>query len=89
MLRAIGFQDKDFLKPLMGLTGAGAEVSSCNVHHDELAAAAEEALIRSGGVPGTPMPMAGLNLPGIFVYGGAIQRGGRSPTRFLRTCQPV
>jgi len=131
MLRAIGFRDEDFHKPLVGLASAGSEVSPCNVHHDELAAAAKESLKRSGAaplkfntfvvtdgmamghegmkcslvsrdviadtielvvrghrldaifgiggcdktIPGTLMPMARLNLPSIFVYGGTILPG--------------
>ena len=131
MLRAIGFEDEDFRKPIVGLASAGAEVSPCNVHHDELAAVAKQALkgfgcaplkfntfvvtdgmamghegmkcslvsrdviadtielvVRGhrmdaifgiGGcdktIPGTLMPMARLNLPSIFVYGGTILPG--------------
>ena len=131
MLRAIGFEDEDFRKPIVGLASAGAEVSPCNIHHDELAAVAKQALkafdcsplkfntfvvtdgmamghegmkcslvsrdviadtielvIRGhrmdaifgiGGcdktIPGTLMPMARLNLPSIFVYGGTILPG--------------
>jgi len=51
MLRAIGFQDEDFHKPIVGLAGAGAEVSPCNVRHDELAETAKEPLKRYGGTP--------------------------------------
>lgn len=48
MLRAIGFSDEDFTKPLIGLASAGAELSPCNIHHDDLAAIAKEELIASG-----------------------------------------
>jgi dihydroxy-acid dehydratase len=131
MMRAIGFQDDDFHKPIVGLASAGAEVSPCNVHHDDLAAMAKEALKQSGcaplkfntfvvtdgmamghegmkcslvsrdviadtielvvrghrmdaifgiggcdkTIPGTLMPMARLDLPSIFVYGGTILPG--------------
>jgi dihydroxy-acid dehydratase len=131
MLRAIGFQDDDFEKPIIGLASAGAEVSPCNFHLDELAAEAKESLKAGGGaplkfntfvvtdgmamghegmkcslvsreviadtielvvrghrmdallgiggcdktIPGTVMPMARLNLPSIFVYGGTILAG--------------
>lgn len=51
MLRAIGFTDEDFEKPLIGIASAGAEVSPCNIHHDELAAIAKQALIEAGGKP--------------------------------------
>ncbi len=131
MLRAIGFQDEDFEKPLVGIASAGAEVSPCNIHHDELAAIAKQALEGEGGkpmkfntflvtdgqamghegmkaslvsrdwisdvielvvhghqmdallgiggcdktIPGTVMPMARLNIPSIFCYGGTIKAG--------------
>jgi dihydroxy-acid dehydratase len=131
MLRAIGFEDQDFEKPLVGLASAGAELSPCNIHHDDLAAIAKEAMgavglkpmkfntfvvtdgeamghegmkaslisretiadvielvVRGhaldaifgiGGcdktIPGTVMPMARLNRPSIFAYGGSIKAG--------------
>jgi dihydroxy-acid dehydratase len=51
MLRAIGFKDEDFHKPIIGLASAGAEVSPCNVHHDELAETAKAALKGCGCAP--------------------------------------
>jgi len=131
MLRAIGFEDGDFQKPLIGLASAGAELSPCNIHHDQLAAVAKasmgeaglkpmkfntfvvtdgeamghegmkaslvsrdtiadviELVVRGhaldgifgiGGcdktIPGTVMPMARLNRPSIFCYGGTIKAG--------------
>jgi dihydroxy-acid dehydratase len=42
MLRAIGFEDDDFEKPLIGLASAGAELSPCNFHHDALAQVAKD-----------------------------------------------
>jgi len=131
MLRAIGFKDEDFEKPLVGVASAGAEVSPCNIHHDELAAIAKKALEEAGvkpmkfntfvvtdglamgnegmkaslvsrdwisdvielvvhghqmdaifgiggcdkTIPGTVMPMARLNIPSIFCYGGTIKAG--------------
>ncbi len=131
MLRAIGFEDADFNRPIIGLASAGAEVSPCNIHLDDLAVVAKDALKSFGGaplkfntivvtdgmamghegmkcslvsrdviadtielvarghqmdallgiggcdktIPGTVMPMARLNLPGIFVYGGTILPG--------------
>lgn len=131
MLRAIGFTDDDFTKPIAGIASAGAEVSPCNIHHDDLARVARDelervgvkglkfntfvvtdgeamgtegmkaslvsreviadaielvarghrmdALLGIGGcdktVPGTVMPMARLNIPSIFCYGGTIKAG--------------
>ncbi len=132
MLRAIGFGDDDFRLPIIGVASAGAEVSPCNIHHDELAALAKAEFIASGAakpmkfntflvtdgeamgtegmkaslpsrdviadaielvvrghsmdgllaiggcdktVPGSIMPMARLNIPSIFCYGGTIKAG--------------
>ncbi|MCA1753424.1 MAG: dihydroxy-acid dehydratase [Spirochaeta sp.] len=44
MLRGVGFEDKDFLKPIVGIASAGSDVSPCNVHLDELAAVARKRL---------------------------------------------
>ena len=51
MLRAIGFEDADFNKPIIGLASAGSEVSPCNVHLDDLAVVAKDVLKSSGGAP--------------------------------------
>ncbi len=132
MLRAIGFGDDDFRLPIIGIASAGAEVSPCNIHHDELAALAKAEFIASGAakpmkfntflvtdgeamgtegmkaslpsrdviadaielvvrghsmdallaiggcdktVPGSIMPMARLDIPSIFCYGGTIKAG--------------
>jgi dihydroxy-acid dehydratase len=131
MLRAIGFGDGDFDKPIVGVASAGSEVSPCNIHHDALAAFAKEEIEGAGGkamrfntfvvtdgeamgtegmkaslvsreviadeielvarghrmdavlaiggcdktVPGSVMPLARMNLPGIFCYGGTIRAG--------------
>lgn len=51
MLRAIGFEDDDFKKALVGIASAGAEVSPCNIHHDALAAQAKIGIAEAGGKP--------------------------------------
>ncbi|MFP4417247.1 MAG: dihydroxy-acid dehydratase [Chitinispirillaceae bacterium] len=51
MLRAAGFSDDDFRKPIVGIASAGAEVSPCNLHLDSLAAVAKEKLREQGEVP--------------------------------------
>ena len=51
MLRAIGFGDEDFRKPIIGIASAGAEVSPCNFHHDALAAWAKDTVREGGGMP--------------------------------------
>jgi dihydroxy-acid dehydratase len=37
MLRAVGFGDEDFSKPIIGIASADSDVSPCNVHLGELA----------------------------------------------------
>lgn len=44
MLRAVGFGDEDFKKPIVGIASAGSDVSPCNVHHDELAKISKQRL---------------------------------------------
>jgi len=51
MLRAVGFGDEDFEKPIVGIASAGSEVTPCNVHLDDLAAIAKRALREGGSVP--------------------------------------
>ncbi len=51
MLRAVGFKDDDFSKPLVGLASAGSEVTPCNCHLDDLAAISKAAIREAGGVP--------------------------------------
>ena len=36
MLRAVGFTDGDFEKPIVGIATAGSDVSPCNMHLDEI-----------------------------------------------------
>ncbi len=51
MLRAVGFTDEDFKKPIVGIANAGSEVSPCNYHFDELAEVAKKSLGEHGGKP--------------------------------------
>ena len=51
MLRAVGFTDEDFTKPIVGVASAGSEVTPCNVHLDELAAIGKQGIRDAGGVP--------------------------------------
>ncbi len=131
MLRAVGFDDADFERPIVGIASAGSEVTPCNMHLDDLAEVAKQGVRASGGVPlryntfvvtdgeamghegmkaslvsreviadtielvsighqfdailgvggcdktipGTVMPMARMNIPSVFVYGGTILPG--------------
>ena len=51
MLRAVGFTDQDFEKPIIGIASAGSEVTPCNIHLDDLAAVSKAALKEAGGAP--------------------------------------
>ena len=51
MLRAVGFKDDDFSKPLVAVASAGSEVTPCNCHLDDLAAVSKTAIRSAGGVP--------------------------------------
>ncbi|MFW6215642.1 MAG: dihydroxy-acid dehydratase [Alkalispirochaetaceae bacterium] len=50
MLRAVGFKDDDFRKPIVGLASADSDVSPCNMHHDQLAAISRKRLKELGAV---------------------------------------
>ncbi|WP_026021398.1 dihydroxy-acid dehydratase [Paenibacillus senegalensis] len=51
MLRAVGFQDEDFLKPMIGIASTWSEVTPCNMHINDLAIHAKEGAQRHGGAP--------------------------------------
>ncbi len=53
MLRAVGFHDDDFQKPMVGIASLWSEVTPCNVHLDELARKASQGVRTAGGVPQT------------------------------------
>src|SRR5690625_4103749 len=50
MLRAVGFEDEDFKKPMVGVASTWSEVTPCNVHIDELARRAKTGVANGGGV---------------------------------------
>jgi dihydroxy-acid dehydratase len=131
MLRAVGFTDEDFDKPMIGVASTWAEITPCNIHLNQLAEKVKQGIRSSGGVPqifntitvsdgismghegmryslpsreiiadsielvtnamrydgvvalggcdknmpGCLMALARLNIPSIFVYGGAILPG--------------
>jgi dihydroxy-acid dehydratase len=131
MLRAVGFTDADFDKPIIAVSSSTSDVSPCNIHLDDLAAEAKKGILLGGGfavrcntimvtdgeamghegmkcslisreviadsielftrghqldailaiggcdktIPGSVMPMARLNVPSIFIYGGTIMPG--------------
>lgn len=51
MLRAVGFKDEDFKKPMIGVASTWAEITPCNMHIDKLAIRAKEGAHQGGGAP--------------------------------------
>ncbi|MDU0462020.1 dihydroxy-acid dehydratase [Staphylococcus ureilyticus] len=50
-LRALGFEDEDFEKPMIGVASTWSEVTPCNMHIDGLARATKRGINESGGSP--------------------------------------
>jgi|GEM_PF-5741389 dihydroxyacid dehydratase (EC 4.2.1.9) len=61
-LRAVGFTEEDFSKPLVGVLAAWSELGPCNYHTLELARYVKEGVKEAGGV--------GLAAPTIVVNDG-------------------
>jgi len=53
MLRAVGFRDGDFAKPIVGIASAHSTITPCNAGLDRLAKRAEQALRAAGAMPQT------------------------------------
>jgi dihydroxy-acid dehydratase len=53
MLRAVGFKDGDFAKPIVGIASAHSTITPCNAGLDRLARRAEQALRQAGAMPQT------------------------------------
>ncbi|MDP6125981.1 MAG: dihydroxy-acid dehydratase, partial [Candidatus Latescibacteria bacterium] len=51
MLRAVGFKDDDFAKPMLGVAHMHSDITPCNAHLDRLAQRAREGIFAGGGVP--------------------------------------
>jgi dihydroxy-acid dehydratase len=51
MLRAVGFDDKDFNKPIVGVANGYSTITPCNMGLNELATDAENALRQAGAMP--------------------------------------
>ena len=62
MLRAVGFLDEDFTRPVIGIASLFSDITPCNAHLDRLARKGYEGVRAAGGVPqvfGAPRhPMA-------------------------------
>lgn len=51
MLRAVGFQDQDFTKPIVGIANGFSTITPCNMGIDSLAKRAEASIRNAGGMP--------------------------------------
>lgn len=65
MLRAVGFQDDDFDKPVVGVASLASDITPCNAHLDRLARKGCEGIRAAGGVPqvfGAPTVSDGISM---------------------------
>jgi len=53
MLRAVGFTDEDFNKPMIGIASTWSEITPCNFHINHLAEKVKEGVRVGGGAPQT------------------------------------
>src|SRR5436309_8513673 len=63
MLRAVGFLDDDFARPMVGVCSLHSDITPCNAHLDRLARKAIEGIRAGGGVPqiyGAPTASDGI-----------------------------
>jgi dihydroxy-acid dehydratase len=63
MLRAVGFHDDDFNRPMVGVASLFSDITPCNAHLDRLAGVAREGVRAAGGVPqvfGAPTASDGI-----------------------------
>lgn len=51
MLRAVGFGDEDFQKPIVGIANGYSTITPCNIGLNDLARRAEQAIHGAGGMP--------------------------------------
>ncbi len=51
MLRAVGFKDSDFKKPIIGIANGYSTITPCNLGLNELSHRSEEAIRAAGGMP--------------------------------------
>jgi len=51
MLRAVGFTDEDFKKPMVGVASTWSEVTPCNMHINDLALQTKQGVREHGGAP--------------------------------------
>src|SRR3974377_901569 len=63
MLRACGFHDDDFPRPMVGVASLFSDITPCNAHLDRLARKGYEGIRAAGGVPqifGAPTASDGI-----------------------------
>src|SRR5216684_4427150 len=63
MLRAVGFMDEDFERPMVGVASLFSDITPCNAHLDRLARKGYEGVRAAGGVPqifGAPTASDGI-----------------------------
>ncbi len=63
MLRAVGFLDEDFTRPMCGVASLFSDITPCNAHLDRVARKAYEGIRAAGGVPqifGAPTASDGI-----------------------------
>src|SRR5262245_5997831 len=63
MLRAVGFLDEDFNRPMIGVADLFSEITPCNAHLDRVARKACDGIRAAGGVPqlfGAPTASDGI-----------------------------
>src|SRR5207244_6379057 len=53
MLRAVGFRDQDFTKPIIGIANAHSTITPCNARLNDLVVRAEAAARAAGAMPQT------------------------------------
>src|SRR5436305_9263465 len=65
MLRAVGFTDDDFTRPVVGVASLFSDITPCNSHLDRLALKGREGVRSAGGVPqtfGAPTVSDGISM---------------------------
>jgi dihydroxy-acid dehydratase len=65
MLRAVGFGDSDFDKPIIGVASLHSDITPCNAHLDRLVRKGVEGVRAAGGVPqvfGAPTVSDGISM---------------------------
>lgn len=84
MLRAVGFTDEDFHKPMIGIASTWSEITPCNIHINKLAEKVKEGVREAGGVPqiyGTITVSDGIMMGHEGMHFSSFQRSDRGLDR--------